>query len=211
MGNNWILIVREKYGKTQTFQSYGFLTYFMCGINTYNSQNMRKVNSHSKEKIWENMNISKLRVSGIFCLKQKSMQFPTHGKSGFPLYGKSMEKHKHFKCMGFLNISDEAKSHTTPKIWEKLIPIIREKYGKKANIPKCWVAQIFWVKQKSIQFRNYGKSEFPIVRGNMGKHKHFNVKGFWTFLLEAEIHAVLKIWEKWIAIGREKYGKTETF
>ena len=107
------------YGKTQTFQSYGFLTYFMCGINTYNSQNMRKVNSHSKEKIWENMNISKLRVSGIFCLKQKSMQFPKYRKSGLPLYGKSMRKHKHFKFMVLLNISDEAEIHTIPKTWEK--------------------------------------------------------------------------------------------
>ena len=94
-------------------------------------QDMRKVNSHSKGKIWENTNISKLRVSGIFCLKQKSMQFLTHGKSGFPLYGKSMEKHKHFKFMGFLNISDEAEIHTIPRIWEKWISIIREKYGKK--------------------------------------------------------------------------------
>ena len=83
MGSNWILIVRETYGKTQTYQSYGFLTYFVRGINTYNSQNMRKVNSHSKEKIWENTNTSRLRVSGIFHLKQKSMQFPTNGKSGF--------------------------------------------------------------------------------------------------------------------------------
>ena len=33
MGNNWILIVREIYGKTQTFQSYGFLTYFIFDIN----------------------------------------------------------------------------------------------------------------------------------------------------------------------------------
>ena len=130
MGNNWILIVREKYGKTQTFQSYGFLTYFMCGINTYNSRNMRKVNSQSKEKIWENTSISKLSVSEIFCLKQKSMQFPKHGKTGFPLYGKSMGKHKHFKFMGFLNISGEAEIHTIPKIWEKWIPIVREKYGK---------------------------------------------------------------------------------
>ena len=24
----------------------------------------------------------------------------------------------------------------------------------------------------------------------MGKHEHFKVKGFWNFLLEAEIHAV---------------------
>ena len=73
-----------KYEKTQIFQIYGFLTYFMCGINTYNSQNMRKVNSHSKEKIWENTNISKLSVSEIFRLKQKSMQFPEHGKSELP-------------------------------------------------------------------------------------------------------------------------------
>ena len=45
----------------------------------------------------------------------------------------------------------------------------------------------------------------------MGKHKHFKVKVFWDFLLEAEIHAVAKIWEKWIAIIWEKYAKTQTF
>ena len=45
----------------------------------------------------------------------------------------------------------------------------------------------------------------------MGKHKHFKVKGFWNFLLEAEIHAVPNTWEKWISIVREKYGKTQTF
>ena len=44
---NWILIVRETYGKTQ---SYRFLTYFMRGINPYNSQNMGKINSHSRKK-----------------------------------------------------------------------------------------------------------------------------------------------------------------
>ena len=46
------------------------------------------------------------------------MQFPKHGKKGFPLYGKSMEKHKHFKFMGFLNISDKAEIHTIPRTWE---------------------------------------------------------------------------------------------
>ena len=45
----------------------------------------------------------------------------------------------------------------------------------------------------------------------MGKHKHFKVKCFWNFLLEAEIHAVPKTWENWISIIREKYGKTQTF
>ena len=120
---HWILIVRETYGKTQTFQSYGFLTYFMCGINTYNSENMRKVNSQSKEKIWET--------------------------------------HKHFKVKCFWNFSLEAEIQSIPKTWEKWIPIRREKYGKKANIPKCWVSEIFWVKQKSRQCPKYGKSEFP--------------------------------------------------
>ena len=43
------------------------------------------------------------------------------------------------------------------------------------------------------------------------ENKHFKVKDFWNFFLEAEIHAVPKIWEKWISIVREKYGKTQTF
>ena len=68
---NWILIVRETYGKSQTFQSYKSLTYFMWDIiKTYNSQNMGKVNSHSTEKKWENTDISKLKVSYIFLLEK---------------------------------------------------------------------------------------------------------------------------------------------
>ena len=90
-------------------------------------------------------------------------------------------------------------SHNTKKIWEK------------SKLSKVLVSEIFWVKQKSIPFPKYGKSEFPLYGKNRRKHKHFKVKGFWNFLLEAEIHAVPKTWEKWIAIIREKYGKTETF
>ena len=41
-----------------------------------------------------------------------------------------MGKHKHFKFMGFLNISGEAEIHTIPKTWEKWIPIVQEKHGK---------------------------------------------------------------------------------
>ena len=106
----------ETYVKTQTFQ---ILIYFMCDINTYNSQNMRKGNFQGKEKILENTSISKLSVSEIFHLKQKFIQFPKHGKSRFPLHGKSMGKNKHFKFVDFLNISDEAEIHTIPKTWEK--------------------------------------------------------------------------------------------
>ena len=45
----------------------------------------------------------------------------------------------------------------------------------------------------------------------MGKHKHFEIKGFLFFSFEAEIHAVPKTCEKWISIIRKKYGKTQTF
>ena len=45
----------------------------------------------------------------------------------------------------------------------------------------------------------------------MGKCKRFEVKGFLNFLLEAEIRAVPKTWEKWIFTAPEKYGKTQTF
>ena len=51
----WISIVREKYGKTQTFQIYGFLKYF--GLSrSIKIQKYRKSNSHNR-KIWENTNI----------------------------------------------------------------------------------------------------------------------------------------------------------
>ena len=45
----------------------------------------------------------------------------------------------------------------------------------------------------------------------MEKHKHFKVKSFWNFLLEAEIHAVPKIWEKWIPIIRKSMRKQKHF
>ena len=76
---------------------------------------MGKVNWHSKGKIWENTNISKLHAFKIIWMKQKSMQFPKHGKSGFPQYRKNLGKHKHFKFMGL----GEAEIHAIPKTWEK--------------------------------------------------------------------------------------------
>ena len=51
----------------------------------------------------------------MFCVKQKSIQFPKHGKSELPYYGKSIGKHKHPKAMGFLQVSREAEIYTIPK------------------------------------------------------------------------------------------------
>ena len=58
-----IPLVLEKYGKTETFQSYGFLTHFGWIRNPWNSQNMGKVNFHSREKVSESPNIPKLWIS----------------------------------------------------------------------------------------------------------------------------------------------------
>ena len=49
----WISIIRKKYGKTQTFQIYGFFKYFGWSRNPYNSQNLGKVNFHNTGKVWE--------------------------------------------------------------------------------------------------------------------------------------------------------------
>ena len=87
----WIPMIQGKYGKKQTFQSYGFLKYFGWSRNPYNSQNMGKVNPHSKRKIWENTNILKLRVFNFFLMKQKFMRFPKHRKSEFQSMGKAWE------------------------------------------------------------------------------------------------------------------------
>ena len=68
------------------------------------------------------MNISKLRDSRISRLMQKSMQFPKHRKSGFPLYEKGMEKHKHFKFMGFLIFWMKQKSIQFPELGKSEFP-----------------------------------------------------------------------------------------
>ena len=53
-------------------------------IHNYNSQNMGKVNSRSKGKIWENTNISNLEIFQIILMERKFMQFPKHRKIGLP-------------------------------------------------------------------------------------------------------------------------------
>ena len=105
--------------------------------------------------MWENMNISKLRVSGIFLLEAEIYADPNIWEKWISIIRKSRGKHKHFKFMGFLKILDEAEIHTIPKTWEKWILIIREKYGEKTNIPKF--------------LKYFGWSRNPYNSQNMGK------------------------------------------
>ena len=52
-------------------------------------------------------------------------------------------------------------SHSKGKIWEN------------TNIAKQCVSQIFWEKQKSIQFPKYEKSEFTLYGKSKRKHRDF--------------------------------------
>ena len=110
-------------GKHKHLKFMGFLNISdEAEIHTIHKK-MGKVNSHSKGKIRENTNISNLRVSGIFCLKQKSMQFPKYGKSGLPLYRKSMGKNpKHSEVMGFSTFWVKQKSIQFPKYGKSEFP-----------------------------------------------------------------------------------------
>ena len=76
----------EKYEKTEHSKIKCFLHISQeAEIHTTpKTRNMGKVDFHSTKKVWENTNIPKLRVSQIFRVKQKSIQFAKHGKSGFP-------------------------------------------------------------------------------------------------------------------------------
>ena len=62
---------------------------------------------------------------------------------------------------GFLNYFGRSRNPYNSQNIEKLDFHYTGKIWENTNIPKCWVSQIFWVKQKSIEFPKYGISEFP--------------------------------------------------
>ena len=115
-------------GKHKQFQTDGLLKTFRIKRKCIDFPKMRKLNSHSTGKEWENTNIPKFWISEISRLKQKSIQFPDHVMNEFSYYEKSMRKHKHSKVMGFLNSSCEAEFPKYGK--SELIPIIGEEYGE---------------------------------------------------------------------------------
>ena len=91
-----------------------------------------KVISDSTGKVWENRTFRDRVFLTYFARSRNpyNSQNSKHGKSGFPQYGKSVGKHKHFKFMCFLNISAEAEIHTILKTCGKWISTVREKCGK---------------------------------------------------------------------------------
>ena len=57
---------KHKYSKDLVFLYIPYYSILAWHRNPYNSENMGKLNSHSKGKVWENTNIPKLWVSYIF-------------------------------------------------------------------------------------------------------------------------------------------------
>ena len=76
-GNNWIL------GKHKHSKVMGFLHISCVTLIQTIPKRWEKWIPKVRKK-YGKTNISKLRISEIFSLKQKSMQFPKYGKSGFP-------------------------------------------------------------------------------------------------------------------------------
>ena len=123
----WIPIVREKYGKTQTFQSNGFLKHFGKTRNPYIPQNMEKVNLHSTGKVRENTEIShSLRYLADLAL-MRNHEFPMFVNGFLKCFGWSRNPYNS-QNIGKVN------SHSKEKIWEN------------AHISKLIVSEIFCLK-----------------------------------------------------------------
>ena len=71
--------------------------------------------------------------------------------------------------MGFLHMSPEVEIHTTPKTWEKWVPIVREKDGKTETF-------------QNYEFLKYfAQSKYPYNSQNIGKVKGENYGKTQTF------------------------------
>ena len=140
------------------------------------------------------------------------------------------EKTDHSKVKCFLHISRETEIHTMGK-W---IPIVRQKYQKTQKLHNYVFLKYFSRSKNPHNFHNtgtvnphytgklwdntnipkYGFLTYFAWNRNPYNFENTNITKLWLFLhisCEALIHAIPKIWKKWIPIVRRKYGKTETF
>ena len=102
--DEWISILRignHKHSnadeKPQTFQSYGFLTYFTWSRNPYNSQTVGWVNSYITKQAWKNTGNSLVPLcltDSALPFRFKLMQSPLSGTLRIPITRKySVESH----------------------------------------------------------------------------------------------------------------------
>ena len=98
----WISIIRERYGKTQTFQIYGFLKYFGWCRNPYNSSNLGKVNFHNTGKVWEKNKHFKVMVFSTILSEAEIHTIPEISKKSIPIVAEKYGKTQTFQSNGRL-------------------------------------------------------------------------------------------------------------
>ena len=120
------------------------------------------------------------------------------------------EKHgktQAFQIYGFLKYLGEAEIHKFLTTWEKWISIVRKKYGKTQTFQIYGFLRYFGWNRNLQSSQNMGKVNSNKMGKSMGEHKYSKVTDFLNILGEPEIHKIPKIWEKWIPIIEEEYGK----
>ena len=190
------------------------------------------VNPHITRKVWENTKIQKLRVSYMFHMKQKAIQFPKHGISEFLYHGSSMGKNRQFprytylsdlELMKTLNVWESTNSHNLEMFCGKpyhfqvvvfwgnmgiFFPSSCKIDGNSLSLPLMDLERIFLWTHTILKTWGMWTST---IKKDMGKHKHSEVKGFLNIFHEAEIHAIPKASDEWIPIVPEKYGKKQIY
>ena len=86
-------------------------------INPYNFQNMGKVNSYSKWKIWENTSISKSRVFLNFSFEAEVYAVPKTWEKGISIVREKHSKTQIFQIYGFLKYFRWNRNHAIPKTY----------------------------------------------------------------------------------------------
>ena len=135
----WILIKRETYGKTQTFQSSRFLKYFAWNRNPCNSQSMGWLNSHITGKVFGKINIPKLWVPKYFTWSRNPYYFQTMGWVNSHITEQVWENIVNSQVLLYLTDLDLVETHAIPNVYVQ-IPIIWKYSAESHIIPRLWVS-----------------------------------------------------------------------
>ena len=150
-------------------------------------------------------------------MKQKSIQYQNMGKVDFHSTGKAWWKQKHFKFVGFLNISGEAEIHTIPKIWEKWVSIVREKNGKTQTFQVCGFLKYFGWSRNPYNSQSIGKMNL-LSTGKVWENTEIShILRYLAYLKLMRTYAIPNIWEcgnshkmeLWVSEETRSYYETQ--
>ena len=192
----WITIVRETHGKTQTFQNYGFLTYFVW-INTISKTWGKWVPIVRK-------NTGKHKHFKGFLAEIHTI--PKTWEKLIPIIRESMGKYKYSKVLVFKYF--ESQINKTSKTREKLIPVARETYGKTSILSRYGFIAYFAWNSNPYNSEIMGKVNYH-SKGNAWENT--NIPKLWvSYILRVNQYNFQNM-GKVSSHSKEKYGKTQAF